>query len=492
MSTNTPIWPDLNEKPAVVDDKQASATDTSLDARETHTTDPELGNLDNLDSNTPSAPPRPPSGLWPTVLSYINPPPPPDADHAGPPPNGGWAAWSTCVCTHLVFSNTWGFVNSFGIFQTYYADFLAPLPPSTISWIGSVQVFLAFFLSAITGRLGDAGYFRSCYWFGVVCMALGLFGTSFATKYWQLILSQGLAVGLAAGFLCCPTMSIVTTYFSTKRSLALGVITCGNVSGGLVYPAMARQLLPRVGFAWTLRAMGFMQVALLIPAGLLIRPRVRPNKAATQGQPLFDWKALREPEYALYVLGMIFNIGGTFIIYYYIAAFGRSDNLTPSLTYPQSLNLLLIFNGIGIFGRLTAAYSADFVGPLNIVYPMAFISAVCCFGWIAIHDQPGIYGWISVYGIIAGALQALFPAGLTSLTTDMSKIGQRIGMGFTFIGISVVAGPPAAGAMVTMLHGSYLGAQAFAGSMLVVGGLLVMGAKVARIRRVGGGWFGKI
>ncbi|CAK7199199.1 hypothetical protein SEUCBS139899_001872 [Sporothrix eucalyptigena] len=485
--TESPIWADLNEKtPAESNDKQASATDTSLDFRETPSTDPELGAASSEETS-----PAQPRGFIPVLISYVNPPPPPDADHAGPPPDGGWAAWSTCVCTHLVFSNTWGFVNSFGIFQTYYADFLAPLPPSTISWIGSVQVFLAFFLSAITGRLGDAGYFRSCYWFGVVCMVLGLFGTSFATKYWQLILSQGLAVGLAAGFLCCPTMSIVTTYFSTKRSLALGVITCGNVSGGLVYPALARQLLPRVGFAWTLRAMGFMQVALLIPAGLLIRPRVRPNKTA-QKQPLFDWAALKEPEYALYGLGMIFNIGGTFIIYYYIAAFGRSDALTPSLTYPQSLNLLLIFNGIGIFGRMTAAFSADYVGPLNIVYPMAFISAVCCFSWIAIHDQPGIYGWISVYGIVAGALQALFPAGLSSLTTDMSKIGQRIGMGFTFIGISVVAGPPAAGAMVTLLHGSYLGAQAFAGSMLVVGGFLVMGAKVARIRRVGGGWFGKI
>ncbi|CAK7235552.1 hypothetical protein SCUCBS95973_009307 [Sporothrix curviconia] len=153
MSTISPIWPDL-----VTDDKQASATttDTTLDVRET--SDPELGTLDTTVS---SSPPRP--QLWPAILAYIHPPLPPDADHAGPPPDGGWAAWSTCVCAHLVFSNTWGFVNSFGIFQTFYADFLAPpQPPSTISWIGSVQVFLAFFLSAVTGRLGDAGYFRSC------------------------------------------------------------------------------------------------------------------------------------------------------------------------------------------------------------------------------------------------------------------------------------------------------------------------------------------
>ncbi|KAL1893591.1 hypothetical protein Sste5346_006422 [Sporothrix stenoceras] len=503
--SDSPIWPDSHEKtdtalPNVNEKPTTTATDTSLGSRQTHQSDLEGQTEDGpLERTASTAPSRHPSigsraarGLVQKIRNFIVPPPPPDADHAGPPPDGGFTAWRTVVCTHFVFANTWGFVNSFGIFQTYYADFLSPLPPSTISWIGSVQVFLAFFLSALTGRLGDAGYFRGCFWFGLVCLVAGVLGTSFATKYWQLILSQGVAVGLGAGFLCTPTMSIVTTYFSSKRSLALGVITCGNVSGGLVYPAMARQLLPAVGFGWTLRAMAFLQLALLVPAGLMIRPRVRP-KVTTEKQPLFDWPALREPEYALYGLGMIFNIGGTFIVYYYVAAFGRSDSIHPHpLSYPESLNLLLIFNGIGIVGRMSAAYFADHVGPLNIVAPMAFVSALCCYTWIAVHDRAGVYGWISIYGMVAGALQALFPAGLTSLTTDMSKIGQRIGMGFTFIGVSVVAGPPAAGAMVTALHGRYIGAQTFAGSLLVVGGCLVLAAKVARMRRTGGGWMGKI
>lgn len=320
--SDSPIWPDAHEKtdsvlPNVNEKAQTTTTNASLGSRQTHQSDLEVGQTIpdplQIERTTSTAPSRRSSRstaaaagtLVQRILRFLVPPPPPDADHAGPPPDGGFQAWWTVICTHFVFANTWGFVNSFGIFQTYYADFLAPLPPSTISWIGSVQVFLAFFLSALTGRLGDAGYFRWCYWFGLVCLVAGVLGTSFATKYWQLILSQGVAVGLGAGFLCTPTMSIVTTYFSSKRSLALGVITCGNVSGGLVYPAMARQLLPAVGFGWTLRAMAFLQAALLVPAGLMIRPRVRP-KVTTEKQPMFDWMALREPEYALYGLGMIF------------------------------------------------------------------------------------------------------------------------------------------------------------------------------------------
>lgn len=424
------------------------------------------------------------------VQRFIIPPTPPTVEEAGPPPDGGWTAWTTCVCTHLVFANTWGFINSFGVFQTYYADYLAPLPPSTISWIGSVQVFFAFFLSGITGRLSDAGYFHQCFWFGFACTIAGLFGSSCSSQYWQLMLSQGFAVGIGGGFMCCPSMSIVTTYFQKRRMLALGVLTCGNVTGGLIYPALARQLLPSIGFAWTMRTAGFLQLFLLGIAGLLIRPRVRAKPGSLQ-QSMFDWNALREPDYVLFGLGMIFNIGGTFISYYYIASFGRSG-LAQGMTYPQSLNLLLVLNGVGVFGRLSAAFFADHIGPINILVPVAFSCALFCFSWIAIKDQVGLYVWISLYGMVAGALQALFPAGLTSLTTDMSKIGQRIGLGFTFIGAAVIFGPPAAGAMVTALDGSYVGTQAYAASLLTLGSCLIVASKYMHMRRAKTGWLAKI
>lgn len=50
-------------------------------------------------------------------------------------------------------------MNSFGIFQTYYVDFLNR-SDSDVSWIGSVQVFIVFFIGTFTGRFTDAGYFR--------------------------------------------------------------------------------------------------------------------------------------------------------------------------------------------------------------------------------------------------------------------------------------------------------------------------------------------
>ncbi|KAL1859020.1 hypothetical protein Daus18300_009658 [Diaporthe australafricana] len=74
----------------------------------------------------------------------------------GPPPDGGLKAWTAVAAGHLVIMNTWGYINSFGVFQTYYSTELG-LPPATISWIGSIQVFLLFFIGTFTGRITDAG-----------------------------------------------------------------------------------------------------------------------------------------------------------------------------------------------------------------------------------------------------------------------------------------------------------------------------------------------
>ena len=52
----------------------------------------------------------------------------------GPPPDGGLVAWTQVVCGHLIIFNTWGYIVSYGVFQTYYVATLGH-PPSDISWV---------------------------------------------------------------------------------------------------------------------------------------------------------------------------------------------------------------------------------------------------------------------------------------------------------------------------------------------------------------------
>jgi hypothetical protein len=86
-----------------------------------------------------------------------------------PPPNGGTLAWLQVLGSFFLNLNTWGLLNTFGIFQAEYSNnILTSSSESAISWIGSIQAFLMLVVGVLCGRALDAGY----YWPDII---LGVF-----------------------------------------------------------------------------------------------------------------------------------------------------------------------------------------------------------------------------------------------------------------------------------------------------------------------------
>lgn len=117
----------------------------------------------STDVSTPSPPvPKP---LEPTA----GPPGP------GPPPNEGTKAWLQVLGAFFLTFNTWGLLNSFGVFQSIYANsLLKEESASNISWIGSAQAFLTLFGGVLCGRALDAGYFYVNVGGGAFCEVFGM------------------------------------------------------------------------------------------------------------------------------------------------------------------------------------------------------------------------------------------------------------------------------------------------------------------------------
>jgi MFS family permease len=67
--------------------------------------------------------------------------------------------------------------------------------------------------------------------FGNFLVVLGIMMLSLATKYWHVFLAQGVCMGLGAGLLYIPSLALVGIWFSTRRSLALGIVTSGIAVG---------------------------------------------------------------------------------------------------------------------------------------------------------------------------------------------------------------------------------------------------------------------
>lgn len=344
----------------------------------------------------------------------------------GPPPDGGVEGWTQALMAHLIVFNTWGYINSFGVFQTYYVGALGH-PPSDISWVGSVQIFLLFFVGTFSGRATDYGLFRLTFIVGSIFQLIGVFMTSLSTKYWQLFLAQGICTGLGNGLVFCPALSLLSTYFSKKRSLAIGIGASGSATGGLVFPVIVQQLLPKIGFPWTVRVIGFVMLAVQAVTIAFTKPRLPPRKTGA----LVEWSAFKEIPYLLFSIGMFLNFWGLYFAFYYIGSFGRN---ILGISESASINDLLILNGVGLFGRLIPNHLADrFFGPLNTLIPFAFISGLLIYCWAAVHSSGGLIGFAVIYGLFAAGIQSLFPATLSSLTTDLKKAGVRMGMVFSLV-----------------------------------------------------------
>lgn len=94
-------------------------------------------------------------------------------------------------------------------------------------------------------------------------------------------------------------MVVVSTYFNKKLPLVLGISACGSVTGGLIFPSMVRTLLPTIGFGWTVRAIGFIQLGTLTVAIASARTRLEPKRSG----PLLDWTAFGDIEFDMYAVG---------------------------------------------------------------------------------------------------------------------------------------------------------------------------------------------
>ncbi|RFU74392.1 hypothetical protein TARUN_7853 [Trichoderma arundinaceum] len=389
------------------------------------------------------------------------------------PPDGGLTAWVHVLLMHIVFFNTWGVANGYGVFQEYYTQTLGQ-SQSSISWIGSVQVFFLFSVGVVAGRLTDAGYFRIIFTCGVFFQLLGIFMTSLCTSYWQIFLAQAVCLGIGNGFTFCPALAILSQYFKKYRAFAVGLSAAGAAVGGLVYPVLINWLIfhDNFGFPWTLRIMGFIMLATYTPCLIWFKPHLPPRKT---GQ-WTDKSAFTDVPFLFFSLSMFLNFWGLYFAFFYLGTFSRDKIGTK-----EPINLLMVLNGVGIIGRILPTIVADkWCGMLNMLIPMSFSASLLVYCWAAVTSTAGLYAFAIVYGLIAAALQALFPAVATTMTPDPSRTGTRVGMILGFVSFSTLTGPAICGAIIEKQNGSYLGAQMFAASCILLGALMALAARVTK------------
>ncbi|KAI0121757.1 major facilitator superfamily domain-containing protein [Xylariales sp. AK1849] len=385
---------------------------------------------------------------------------------------GGTKAWLVvvgCWCTSFA---TFGYMNSFGVYETYYLQtFLSGYSPSDVAWIGSIQTFAQFSATLISGPVTDRYGAMVLIWPCSILIVVSMILVSVCTEFYQFILCQGILLGICSGLIFAPALSVVGHYFFEKRAMAMALASTGSPIGGIIFPVVLTNLLqdPRVGFGWAQRVCGFLTLFLLAIASIAIRPT-----SMRRNGKFFLPGAFLKPAYSLQVAALFMVVLGVFTPYFYLAEYGLAHGMAPSL----ASYLFALLNAGSFVGRVLGGIATQRLGQFNMITVACFGSAILLFCWIRIHTSSGLIVFSLLFGATSGIIIALMMSTVAHTADHPSKIGTYVGMSTFVVGFAGLAGAPITGALINTYQG-YTQGIVFSACATMVGAVIFALARYA-------------
>ena len=266
-----------------------------------------------------------------------------------------------------------------------------------------------------------------------------------------------------------PGMAAIGQYFNKKRGAAMGIAVAGSSLGGVILPIALNNMLynPRLGFGWTVRILGFIMIAILIPSATGIRARLPPRK-----DKFFLPSAFREVHFCLLTGAVFLAIIGVFTPFFYLPTYAVEHGMSTRL----ALYLTAIVNAASFFGRVIPGILADKVGRLNMFVAATLCTGILCMCWQRITTNAGLIVFAALYGFFSGAVVSLMAVCFSQVPKNPQNIGTYVGMAMFLVSFGALIGPPSNGALVTR-YNSFDQAATFSGVLIIAGSFVALLSK---------------
>jgi MFS family permease len=227
------------------------------------------------------------------------------------------------------------FTSCFGALGWFYAFgvFVVPFQErfksgrGEVSVIYSVMFLVWHLLGPFAGRAADYLGVKKCIGIGAVIFGSSLCLASAAQTLWQLILAQGLLLGIGGAFCSFPVLALAPQWFKKRRALATGAAVTGSGVGNFVYPPLITNLIARYGLPKTLWVMGLFQAAVFAVAIIFVKRRL--PTLSKYGQPL-DPMLLRNKNFCKLFVVACFYGASAFVPMVHMGAFVQDLGFTTN------------------------------------------------------------------------------------------------------------------------------------------------------------------
>jgi MFS family permease len=390
------------------------------------------------------------------------------------PPDGGIVAWLTVLGGFCAFFCSFGWVNTVGELQEFYqTDLLRDYSASEISWIASLEIAMVFALGPVYGKIFDSYGPRWLLRLGTLFHVAGILLLSFSSRYYQVLLCQGLCSPLGAAAVLYPAISSVASWFSKHRALAMGIMSSGASLGGVVWPILVHVLIPRIGFPWAARTLAIMTFVLLLLSNLTVRSRL--NHVPSPFRAMDFIRPLGERTFGLLTASAFFVSLGIWLPINFVNLQARAVGVSAHL----AAYLLPILNAASVFGRIIPGWMGDRLGRFNVMIVMCSLAAVLSLAlWIPARTSVLVVLFAACYGFASGTFVGMISA-LVAQISEPKSMGIRNGTLYFCGSIAALVGNPIGGALLGPENERYSRLQIWVGVVLLIGSALLVAARLS-------------
>ncbi|KAK4196293.1 major facilitator superfamily domain-containing protein [Triangularia verruculosa] len=336
-------------------------------------------------------------------------------------PDGGYG-WVCTFCSFMIHANTWGIGAPWGIFLDRYVaqGTFAQVGKFEYAIVGGLAIALALMVAPLANCCKRVLGTRWTILLGSVITSAGIFASSAASQVWHLVLSYGLCYGLGMGILYIPSISVVGPWFSTHRSLAIGIASAGSGFGGLAYSLLAGKLIATYGIPWTWRIMSFTTFFCNVICGLLIKdsPVMKSvaSSTSTSKPSSFCFHIFTRPQVILILVwGFIAELG---YVSLYFSLPSYATTLGLDLTQGSIVQALMSLGAA--IGRPCVGWVSDRLGRINVAL---FMTLFCGLISLALWIQARSYVPLLVFAVLSGISSGTFWSTANPIVTEV--VGMR-------------------------------------------------------------------
>ncbi|XP_015684189.1 monocarboxylate transporter 11 [Protobothrops mucrosquamatus] len=381
------------------------------------------------------------------------------------PPDGGWG-WMVVLAGFLVNSLTFGVLRSLGaLTEGLVGAFEATT--AQVSWVTGITLATKQFASPLGTAASTRYGARPVVMLGGFLSSLGLLAAAFSTTLLQLYLSLGFLTGLGWALAFAPTMGTLARYFSSRRSLAVGLALTGNGLASLALSPLLRLAADHLAWRGTLLAASALTLH-LVPGGALLRP------LALRGDPpkltaLFDLGLFAQRGFGAFVLGTALLAAGYFVPYVHLDAYGRALGM-------EAYRAAFVVSLAGLadaLARLLAGCVADrcLLPPVYLlVAANSLVGVSLLFFPASSASYASLLALALLYGASAGSFATLAFGVLPELV-GVGRVVNATGLCMMSMSVGGLLGPPLSGFLRDQTGD-------FATSFLVGGGFVLCASLV--------------